>query len=106
MINRLYPLASRMLPRFLKTFMLGVGLYMLPHRPFSFGQKTYCFNFKENDQIDPINNLLSQVVKVCIDGDTLGYAFCIDENILVTARYFYWFIPVHILSKNEGKRKN
>jgi hypothetical protein len=85
-MNRIYPLAARFMPRFFKTVMLGVGLYLLPQNPLYFAQKTYCFNFKENDVIDPINNLLSQVVKVCIDGDTLGYAFCIEENILVTAR--------------------
>ena len=85
-MNRLYPLAARVMPRFFKTFMLGVGLYLLPKSPLTLTPKTYCFNFKENDDIDPINNLLSQVVKVCIDGDTLGYAFCIEDNILVTAR--------------------
>lgn len=71
---------------------------MLPQRSLSFGQKTYCFNFKDNDEIDPINNLLSQVVKVCIDGDTLGYAFCIDENILVTASPYF-------MEKRKEKKK-
>ena len=45
-----------------------------------------CFTFKSDDSVDPINSLLSQVVKVAVDGDTLGYAFCIEENILVTVR--------------------
>ncbi len=40
-------------------------------------QKTHCFTFKGDDSVDPINSLLSQVVKVAVDGDTLGYAFCI-----------------------------
>ena len=51
-----------------------------------FLNKTSCFTFKSDDTIDPINNLLVQVVKVGVDGDTLGYAFCIEENILVTVR--------------------
>lgn len=48
--------------------------------------KPKCFTFKVDDNVDPINSLLSQVVKVAVDGDTLGYAFCIEENILVTVR--------------------
>ncbi len=82
---RFLPLASRMMPRLIKTMFLTVGLYtMTTQAPFL--NQTSCFTFKSDDTIDPINNLLVQVVKVGVDGDTLGYAFCIEENILVTVR--------------------
>jgi len=77
-MQRLIPIGSRILPRLFKTFILGFTLYNIPQQHLPFITKWQCFNFKGEDEIDPINNLLSQVVKVCVDGDTLGYAFCIE----------------------------
>ena len=48
-MKRFIPIASRLMPRMFKTFILGVGLHMITKNNDSFMRKTYCFNFKGED---------------------------------------------------------
>lgn len=88
MYRHILPIVARSLPQMFKVSLIGLSLYGMSENGFGPLQMNpvRCFTFKNDSEVDPINNLLTQVFKIGVDGDTIGYAFCIAEGVLVTAR--------------------